>query len=207
MKTTIKPNLEFVLELFSLPMKLFYTIVTNRYVSIILAAIAGAYLLTSCISQKRVDKICETCPKETIIKHDTIERTITEYVKVDPLLDSLLFVSSWNPEKETDTIYIEDSHWKGLFYVSTGKLTAQINYLSDSLLMLKQSTTTSVNASEIKTIEKKIYIDKPIRDKWYMFYAKFTWFAIIITLILLVCWIIAKWNSLKLKWLSFMNRN
>jgi hypothetical protein len=161
---------------------------------------------TSCISQKRVDKICQTCPKETIIKHDTIERTITEYVKVDPLLDSLLFVSSWNPEKETDTIYIEDSHWKGLFYISTGKLTAQINYLSDSLLMLKQSTTTSVNASEVKTIEKKVYIDKPIRDKWYyrfMFGFFGTWLIIIVGLVVWVWW---QYQKGKLNWSIFKNR-
>jgi hypothetical protein len=174
---------------------------------IMVLAIIGVLSLSGCVTQKRVDKICQTCPTETIIKHDTIERTITEYVKVDPLLDSLLFVSSWNPEKITDTIYIEDSHWKGLFYISTGKLTAQINYLSDSLLMLKQSTTTSVNASEIKTIEKKVYIDKPIRDKWYyrfMFGFFGTWLIIIVGL---VAWVWYKWNSLKLKWLSFINRN
>ena len=170
---------------------------------ILVLIISGA---TSCVTQKQVDKICQTCPKETIIKHDTIERTITEYVKTDPLLDSLLFVSSWNPEKEKDTVYIEDTHWRGLFYVSTGKLTAQINYLSDSLLMLKQSTTTSVNASEIKTVEKKVFVDKPIRDKWYKFYCKFTWIAIIFILVIIALWSLWKYGQLQIKWLAFKNR-
>ena len=182
--------------------RLYFVIAT---IFILVLIISGA---TSCITQKQVDKICQSgkCPTKEVIKHDTIIEKITEYVKTDPLLDSLLFVSSWNPEKITDTVYIEDSHWKGLFYISTGKLTAQINYLSDSLLMLKQSTISSVNASEVKTITKNVYIDKPIRDKWYKFYCRFTWISIALVLVLIAFWCLWKYGQLQLRWRVFKNR-
>jgi len=162
----------------------------------VLLVLLIAIAFTACTSQKKIDKICQTCPVKEIYKTDTVIEKITEYVKTDPLLDSLLFVSSWNPEKITDTVYIEDGNWKGLFYISTGKLTAQINYLSDSLMMLKQSVTSSVNTSEQKTIEKKVLVDKPIRDKWYKFYCKFTWtISLFIILIAVALFLAKKWGS------------
>jgi len=87
-------------------------------------------LFTSCISQKRVDKICQTCAPDSIVfKTDSIyiERIDTVY-RVSAW-DSLLLVSTWNPDKITDTIIIEDTHWKGQFYISQGQFKAHISYL------------------------------------------------------------------------------
>jgi len=152
-----------------------------------------AILLTSCITQKRVDKICQTCtPDSVVFKTDTsyIERIDTVYRF--SAWDSLLLVSTWNPNKRIDTILIEDSHWKGQFYISQGQFKAKLSYLQDSITQITKSIKSSVNTS----IKEVIHVDKPvnvpIRDKRFKFYRSFTWIVSIMVLLLLGIWIYFK---------------
>lgn len=165
-------------------------------------------LATSCTTQRRIDKICSSgvCVSEQIIIHDTsyIERYDTIYRL--SAWDSLLLVSSWNPDKVIDTVLIEDKYWKGQFYVSHGSFTAKISHLQDSIDKIVKTIEKSSNNVEIKTVEVKVPVEKPIRDKKFKLYRNYFWISIIIVVCLLAMFALKKWNSLKLKWLSFISK-
>lgn len=166
------------------------------------------FSLTSCISQKRVDKICQSgaCPSETVIIKDTsyIERIDTIY-RISAW-DSILFMSSLNPEKIIDTIIIEDEFWRGQFIISKNDFKAKISHLQDSITNIVKTINSTSNSSEIKTVEVIKEVDKPKRDKWYyrfMFGFFGTW---LIILVILAVWIWVQYKKGQLNWLAFMKK-
>lgn len=173
---------------------------------ILVLIISGA---TSCISQKRVAKICETCPK---ITKDSIVYIETEnIITKSGLLDSLLWFSTIDFKRFTDTIFktdtliqFKDKTWSFDLIKDHDKIKIIASHQADSIRELNKTVTDLKQST--KTIEKKIYTDKPIRDKWYKFYCRFTWISIAVILFALGLLIFWKWNSLKIKWLSFINR-
>lgn len=153
------------------------------------------FSLSSCISQKRFNKICQSgaCPSESVIIHDTSYIETIDTIYRLSVWDSILFMSSFNPLKEIDTIIIEDKFWRGQFIVSKNDFKAQISHLQDSISKIVKTIEKSSNNSEIKTVEVIKLVDKPIRDKWYKFYCRFTWITISILLFILGLWIFRKW--------------
>lgn len=166
---------------------------------IVLLLVVGA---TSCITQKRVAKICETCPKEY---RDSIVYVETENITTKPgLLDSLLWLSSFDFGRFTDTIYktdtlirFKDKTWSFDLIKDHDKIKIIASHQGDSIRELNK--TIKELKESTSTIEKPVYINKPIRDKWYKFYCRFTWISIAVVLFALGLWIFWKWNSLKIK--------
>lgn len=187
----------------------------KRYnVIFIIAAIIVSTLiisgLTSCMTQRQIDKVLARCPVET---KDSIVYIETENIVTKPgLLDSLLWMSTIDFKRFTDTIFktdtlirFKDNTWTFDLIKDHDKIKIIASHQADSIRELNK-TVTDLKQS-VKTIVKTVLVDKPIRDKWYKFYCRFTWISIVSILVLLAAWIWYKWNALKLKWMGFINRN
>jgi len=160
-------------------------------------------MFTSCITQKRVDKICQTCTPDSVIY-----KTDTSYIeKIDTIYrfsrwDSLLLVSTWNSDKQIDTIIIEDTHWKGQFFISQGQFKAKLSYLKDSITQIVKTIETSAKTSEKQVIHVDKPVNVPIRDKRFKFYRAFTWISSVLVLLFLGLWIWLQYQKGKITWLS-----
>lgn len=174
------------------------------FTGIFIAIILMIALFTSCTTQRDIEKVCSSglCPTEVIIQHDTsyIERIDTIYRM--SAWDSLLFVSSLNPEKIIDTVIIEDQFWKGQFIISKNDFKAQISHLQDSITQIVKTVEKTANNSEIKTVEVKVPVNVPKYNKF--FYFLLIWF--IVCIIILIIFALSKWQKLKLKWFGFVHR-
>lgn len=173
---------------------------------LILLVVIGA---TSCISQKRVAKICETCPVQT---KDSIVYIETESIITKPgLLDSLLWFSTIDFKRFTDTIYktdtlirFKDNTWTFDLIKDHDKIKIIASHQADSIRELNK-TVTDLKQS-VKTVTKNVYVPQPIRDKWFKFYCRFTWISIMVVFFLLLVWIIYKYESIVTGWRVFKNR-
>jgi hypothetical protein len=175
--------------------------------AVIILLLLTAALFTSCITQKRVDKICLTCkPDSVIIKTDSIYAERIDTVYKMSAWDSLLLVSTWNPNKITDTIIIEDTHWKGQFYISQGTFKAQLSYLKDSITQIVKTIETISNTSQQEIIKVPIPVNVPIRDKRFRFYRSFTWISSILVLLLLGVWVYFQVQKGKMQWIYKFKR-
>ena len=158
-----------------------------------------AVVLTSCVSQKRVTKICATCPTETIYRTDTLRTQTIDTVYKTSQLDSLIFISTIDLSKGVDTIYFEDETWKAQLFVTNHKLKAKIEHLSDSIDNIVVIDRTEVNSSEVAT--RIVLKDKivPKYNGWYRFLL-YWWIGSLVLIILGVVILIFR---AKLKLMTF----
>lgn len=153
--------------------------------------------LTSCISQKRVDKICATCPTETTIRIDSVTINTIDTIYRTSKLDSLIFMSSIDLTKQIDTVYFEDETWKASIYVTNNKLKAKIEHLSDSISTIIKTKETTVKQAEKQIIKVPVEKIVPKYNKWYYFLL--IWF---VSSIVFICgWVWIQWEKGKIKWL------
>jgi len=161
--------------------------ITIQFLTVLALLGLIALLATSCVSQKRVDKICQTCkPDSVIIKTDSVYIETIDTVYRISAWDSILLVSSLDPEKIIDTIYIEDEHWKGQFFISQNHFKAQISHLSDSITQIVKTKATNVNTVSEKIIKVPVDVITPKYNKWHYFLL--IWFIISVVLIGVVAW-------------------
>ena len=171
---------------------------------VVVSFIIILFSFSSCTTQRDIEKVCASgiCPTETITIHDTSYIETIDTVFQMSHWDSLLFASSWNPDKITDTIFIKDEFWKGQFIISKNDFKAKIEHLSDSITQIVKTVKTSSKTVEKQTIEVEKRVDVAKYNK--LFYILLTWSILTIIFIVFVC--IKKWQEMKFGWLKFMNK-
>jgi hypothetical protein len=169
---------------------------------LIALSIALALNLSSCISPKRIAKICETCPTDD---SDSIIRIETETIVYRAgALDSLMWVSTFDFSKFIDTIYktdtliqFKDNTWQiSLLRGDNNKLELFATHQSDSIKELNRVIESSDNSKKI--------IEVPV-EKIVPKYNRFFWFLLIwwlASLSLVAVWIWWQYQKGKVKWLS-----
>jgi len=170
---------------------------------LIALSIALALNMTSCISQKRVDKICQTCPTETIIKDSirTVEKETIVYKA--GALDSLMWVSTLDFSQFLDTIYktdtiieFKDNTWQiSLLRGDNNKLRLFATHQADSIKELHKLVDNTNQSVKVQTVVKTVEKIVPKHNRWYYFLL--IWFICSIVIIIAVVW--AKWNIIKLR--------
>ena len=160
--------------------------------------------IASCTTQRDIDKVCSSgiCPTEIVYKTDSIYIETIDTIYRTSQLDSLMFVSSLDFSRGTDTIYFEDETWKGTFYVTQSKLKAKIEHLSDSISTIVKTKTIDKSSDKTITVVEIKEVDKPIRDRWYYFLLIVFILLVSYAIFRLVLWIKLGWlknNIAKLK--------
>ena len=171
---------------------------------VVVSFIIILFSFSSCTTQRDIEKVCASglCPTETITIHDTSYIETIDTVFQMSHWDSLLFASSWNPDKITDTIFIKDEFWKGQFIISKNDFKAKIEHLSDSITQIVKTVKTSSKTVEKQTIEVEKRVEVAKYNK--LFYILLTWSILTIIFIVFVC--IKKWQEMKFGWLKFRNK-
>jgi ATP-dependent Zn protease len=157
---------------------------------------------SSCISPKRIAKICETCPTET---KDSIVRIETEKVIYKAgALDSLMWVSTFDFSQFTDTIFktdtvikFKDNQWSFQLIRDHDKLKLYATHQSDSIKELQKM----VDNTQVKTVTKTVEKTVPKYNRF--FYFLLIWW--LISLIFVAVWIwwqyqkgVVRWNIFKI---------
>ncbi len=147
--------------------------------------------LSSCFSyrvHKHKNRICsDICPEKVIIRVDSVRVVETEIIKLPPIRDTLFIEVPYNL---FDTIYIEDKTWRGRFYLTESKLTADIQHLSDSIEKLSKVETVIKTETKTETIVEKV---KNPLNRWL--------FWVVLALLGVIVWLKRK---VLLKWLKMI---
>ena len=175
----------------------------NRLISIIALAIITVFIalsLTSCITQKRVAKICQTCPTEIKDSIRIVEKETVVYKA--GALDSLMWVSTFDFSKFTDTVFktdtlikFKDNTWQiSLVRNDLNQLKLFATHQADSIKELQKI----VDNTQVKTVTKTVEKIVPKRDGWYYFLL--CWW--VVSIVVIIVWFWWQYQNGKIKWLA-----